>query len=80
LLKTDLNAANGYTVLLTELKAAAVDVATKQALKEGTRVVYCDNIPTLLHTSPEALSKYLIHLAKELITLSPKSLDDVRNE
>ena len=32
-------------IMLTELKAAAVDVATKDALKAGLGVVYCDNIP-----------------------------------
>ncbi|CDG65163.1 Cyclic 2,3-diphosphoglycerate synthetase [Methanobacterium sp. MB1] len=32
-------------VMLTELKAAAVDVATKDALQAGLEVVYCDNIP-----------------------------------
>ncbi|MGB9937177.1 MAG: 2,3-diphosphoglycerate synthetase [Methanobacterium sp.] len=32
-------------IMLTELKAAAVDVATKDALEAGLSVVYCDNIP-----------------------------------
>ncbi|MDP3066883.1 MAG: 2,3-diphosphoglycerate synthetase [Methanobacteriaceae archaeon] len=32
-------------VMLTELKAAAVDVATKDALQAGLEVIYCDNIP-----------------------------------
>jgi cyclic 2,3-diphosphoglycerate synthetase len=32
-------------VLLTELKAAAVDVATRAALERGMEVVYCDNRP-----------------------------------
>jgi cyclic 2,3-diphosphoglycerate synthetase len=32
-------------IMLTELKAAAVDVATKDALNAGLGVVYCDNIP-----------------------------------
>ena len=32
-------------IMLTELKAAAVDVATKDALNKGLEVVYCDNIP-----------------------------------
>jgi cyclic 2,3-diphosphoglycerate synthase len=36
---------DGADVMLTELKAAAVDVATKDALKAGLEVVYCDNIP-----------------------------------
>ena len=34
-------------IMLTELKAAAVDVATKDALEAGLGVVYCDNIPTV---------------------------------
>lgn len=34
-------------IMLTELKAAAVDVATKDALNAGLGVVYCDNIPTV---------------------------------
>ncbi|HHY00500.1 MAG TPA: 2,3-diphosphoglycerate synthetase [Methanothermobacter sp.] len=35
-------------VMLTELKAAAVDVATKDALEAGLEVVYCDNIPLVI--------------------------------
>ncbi|BDZ68636.1 cyclic 2,3-diphosphoglycerate synthase [Methanobacterium ferruginis] len=35
-------------VMLTELKAAAVDVATKDALQAGLEVVYCDNIPLVI--------------------------------
>lgn len=35
-------------VMLTELKAAAVDVATKDALEAGLEVVYCDNIPLII--------------------------------
>ena len=32
-------------VLLCEIKAAAVDVATRKALEEGLEVVYMDNVP-----------------------------------
>jgi cyclic 2,3-diphosphoglycerate synthetase len=32
-------------VLVTELRAAAVDVATRMALERGMEVVYCDNRP-----------------------------------
>jgi cyclic 2,3-diphosphoglycerate synthetase len=39
----DLGGAEGYDVLLTELKAAAVDVACDRALATGARVVFCDN-------------------------------------
>ena len=35
----------GVEVLVTELKAAAVDVATRAALDRGMEVIYCDNRP-----------------------------------
>jgi len=44
--------------MLTELKAAAVDVATKDALEAGLEVVYCDNIPHVIQVEddlPQAL-------------------------
>lgn len=41
----DLEAAGSAEVLVTELKAAAVDVATRVALERGMRVTYCDNRP-----------------------------------
>ncbi|MDQ4142140.1 MAG: 2,3-diphosphoglycerate synthetase [Actinomycetota bacterium] len=45
-LKAELAAAKGGAdVLLCEIKAAGVDVATRQALEEGMEVVYMDNIP-----------------------------------
>jgi cyclic 2,3-diphosphoglycerate synthetase len=39
----DLDAAPPYDVLLTELKAAAIDVAAKRAIDRGAEVVLCDN-------------------------------------
>ncbi len=42
-LLADLEAAPPYEVLLTELKAAAVDVAAEQALARGAQVVFADN-------------------------------------
>jgi cyclic 2,3-diphosphoglycerate synthetase len=42
-LARDLDAAPGFEVLLTELKAAAVDVAAERALAEGAEVVFADN-------------------------------------
>lgn len=42
-LAEDLNEAEGYEVLLTELKAAAVDVACEKALARGADVVFVDN-------------------------------------
>jgi cyclic 2,3-diphosphoglycerate synthetase len=42
-LAEDLEAAPPYDVLLTELKAAAVDVAARSALERGAEVVFVDN-------------------------------------
>jgi cyclic 2,3-diphosphoglycerate synthetase len=42
-LGADLDAADDYEVLLTELKAAAVDVAASRALARGADVVFLDN-------------------------------------
>lgn len=38
-------------IMLTEIKAAAIDVATKDALEKGLDVVYCDNIPIPINES-----------------------------
>jgi cyclic 2,3-diphosphoglycerate synthetase len=45
LLERDLAAAPPYEVLLTELKAAAIDVAARRALERGADVVFVDNRP-----------------------------------
>lgn len=42
-LAEDLDAAPRYDVLLTELKAAAIDVASERALERGAEVVFVDN-------------------------------------
>jgi cyclic 2,3-diphosphoglycerate synthetase len=42
-LRADLSAAPDYEVLLTELKAAAVDVASEDAMARGAGVVFVDN-------------------------------------
>jgi cyclic 2,3-diphosphoglycerate synthetase len=44
-LQRDLGAAPRFDVLLTELKAAAVDVAARVALDRGAEVVFVDNRP-----------------------------------
>jgi cyclic 2,3-diphosphoglycerate synthase len=53
-LRTDLQAAPAFDVLLVELKAAAVDVATRMANRAGARVVFCDNRPTVIGTGDDA--------------------------
>ncbi|MGZ8651659.1 MAG: 2,3-diphosphoglycerate synthetase, partial [Actinomycetota bacterium] len=42
-LAEDMRGAERFDVLLTELKAAAVDVACEQALERGAEVVFVDN-------------------------------------
>jgi cyclic 2,3-diphosphoglycerate synthetase len=42
-LAEDLDAAQGYDVLLTELKAAAVDIGVRRARERGAEVVFVDN-------------------------------------
>jgi len=45
-LESDLAQAEGtYDVLVTELKAGAVDVATRRALEAGADVIFADNQP-----------------------------------
>jgi cyclic 2,3-diphosphoglycerate synthetase len=45
-LREDLEGLGGKAdVLLCEIKAAAIDVATRQALDEGLDVIYMDNVP-----------------------------------
>jgi len=49
LLRQEIEAAKGsFTTLLTELKAAAVDVATSIGLDMGLEVIYMDNIPVTI--------------------------------
>jgi cyclic 2,3-diphosphoglycerate synthetase len=43
----DMDRAEGYEVLLTELKAAAVDVACRKAIARGADVVFLDNRPVV---------------------------------
>ncbi|RJS49018.1 MAG: 2,3-diphosphoglycerate synthetase [Methanobacterium sp.] len=54
-------------VMLTELKAAAVDVATKDALEAGLEVVYCDNIPLVISKEYGSLSESIIELVDAAI-------------
>ena len=54
-------------VMLTELKAAAVDVATKDALKAGLEVIYCDNIPVAINDSYPDLAESVIELVDSAI-------------
>ncbi|MBE6511258.1 MAG: 2,3-diphosphoglycerate synthetase [Methanobrevibacter sp.] len=54
-------------IMLTELKAAAVDVATKDAIEAGLEVVYCDNIPVAINENYPDLSDSVIELVDDAI-------------
>lgn len=54
-------------VMLTELKAAAVDVATKDAIAAGLEVIYCDNIPVTIHESYPDLAESVLNLVDSAI-------------
>jgi cyclic 2,3-diphosphoglycerate synthetase len=66
-LAQDLDGAEAYEVLLTELKAAAVDVACDRALAAGAEVIFVDNRAVVVEGDadlPSAL-EWTIGLAKE---------------
>jgi cyclic 2,3-diphosphoglycerate synthetase len=52
-LARELDGAEEYEVLLTELKAAAVDVACERALARGAQVVFVDNRAVALEGEPD---------------------------
>ncbi|MDI6702806.1 cyclic 2,3-diphosphoglycerate synthase [Methanothermobacter wolfeii] len=58
---------NEADVMLTELKAAAVDVATRDALEAGLEVVYCDNIPVVRDGSQDELDDAIIDVVEMAI-------------
>src|SRR5205823_11706858 len=52
-LAEDLERSDHYDVLLTELKAAAVDVAADRAIARGAEVVFVDNRAVTLSKGPD---------------------------
>jgi len=67
LLRADIEAAGDFDCMLTELKAASVDVATDIARQMGKRVVYCDNEPVVIGEEPEALRESALALARGVV-------------
>lgn len=66
LLRKDLETARGkFTTLLTELKAASVDVVTDLGLSLGKEVIYVDNVPVTVGGDGD-LRELLVDLAKEV--------------
>lgn len=53
--------------LLTELKAAAVDVATKEAVEAGLEVIYCDNIPIEIDGDYPNIDEEILKLADSAV-------------
>jgi cyclic 2,3-diphosphoglycerate synthetase len=64
-LRADLEAAADYDVLLTELKAAAVDVACELAIDRGAGVVFLDNRPSSIEGEED-----LTGLIEEVVDLA----------
>jgi cyclic 2,3-diphosphoglycerate synthetase len=66
-LERDLVAAPAFEVLLTELKAAAIDVAARRALERGAEVVFVDNRPKTVggEGNVEELMSEVIELARD---------------
>lgn len=65
LLRKDIEASTGKaSLLLTELKAAAVDVVTELGLEKGLRVAYLDNVPQAIEGE---LDQELVSLANEAV-------------
>jgi len=61
----DLDSAKGtFDLLLTELKAASVDVVTKVGLGSGMDVVYCDNVPIVVN-GEDNLTEAMLGLAEK---------------
>jgi cyclic 2,3-diphosphoglycerate synthetase len=63
-LREDLKRFKNYDAVLVELKAAAVDVVTKEALNQGKEIVYMDNEP--INVDGKDLGKAVIRLWEEL--------------
>jgi cyclic 2,3-diphosphoglycerate synthetase len=76
-LAADLQTAGRADVLVTELKAAAVDLATGFALERGMRVVYSDNqlVVTGGDGPLEALFPSVADLATERFRADPPMRD-----
>lgn len=78
-LERDLADAEGtYEVLLTELKAAAVDVAARAARAAGAEVIFADNVPVALEGELEAALGTVWRLAGERFDKSRRNARETR--
>ena len=53
--------------IVSELKAAAVDVVTKEAIESGIEIVYCDNVPVAISDGYPDLSKSILKVVDDAI-------------
>ena len=53
--------------IITELKAAAVDVVTKEAIEAGIELIYCDNIPIPISKDYPDLSEAILRVVDDAI-------------
>ena len=59
LLKKELQSFTDYDTILTELKAASVDVVTDFAIKSGKEVIYMNNIPEIINGSKSFVKEFM---------------------
>jgi cyclic 2,3-diphosphoglycerate synthase len=71
-LRADMAAAPAFDVLLVELKAAAVDVAARNAAHVGARVVFCDNRPHVVNADGEEATATLADSVARLLDLADR--------
>jgi len=76
-LAEDLDAAQGYDVLLTELKAAAVDVGVERAIARGAEVVFVDNRAVVVEGSTD-LDTALGEVIDRALHRGARRIDDRR--
>ena len=53
--------------IITELKAAAVDVVTKEAIESGIELIYCDNIPIPISDDYPDLGESILNVVDDAI-------------
>ncbi len=62
----DLNFLPSADVLLTEIKASAIDVAVREAIKRGIDCVFMDNVPHPVGGNVKSLQDAVVQLAREV--------------
>jgi len=66
-------------VLLTEVKAASIDVVTKIGVEKGIDVIYVDNIPKVVQGEQEELNQAMINIMKLTTERFRRRWEDIKN-